>query len=215
MLTVQRFTFNPLAEHTYVVYDQTKACAIIDPGCFEQQEKQQLSSFIQAHALQVTHLINTHCHLDHVLGNQYVKDTYAVKLAIHPQEVPILQQAPTYAPQYGLTGYEPTEAEILLTASHTIQVGNTQLTVLHVPGHSPGHIALYSSQEQICFVGDVLFSGSIGRTDLPGGDQDTLLQSIWQQLFTLDDQVTLYPGHGPTTTIAIEKRSNPFCRLQA
>lgn len=216
MLSVQRFTFNSLAEHTYVVYDETKACAIIDPGCFEQQEKQMLSDFIQAHALQVTHLINTHCHIDHVLGNHYVKNSYSVKLAIHPQEVPMLQLATTYAPQCGINGiigYEPTEAEILLTEGDTIQVGNTQLAVLHVPGHSPGHIVLYSRQDQLCLVGDVLFQGSIGRTDLPGSDHDTLIQSIHQKLFPLGDQVTIYPGHGPATTIGVEKSNNPFCKL--
>lgn len=213
MLTIQRFTFNFLAEHTYVVYDETKACAIIDPGCFERQERQTLSTFIQAHSLQVTHLINTHCHIDHVLGNQYVKNSYAVKLAIHSQEVPVLQLAATYASQYGIIGYEPTEAAIFLTEGDTIQVGNTQLAVLHVPGHSPGHIALYSREDQLCFVGDILFRGSIGRTDLPGGDHDTLIQSIHQQLFPLGDPVTIYPGHGPTTIIEIEKNSNPFCRL--
>ena len=215
MLTVQRFTFNSLAEHTYVVYDETKACAIIDPGCFEQQEKQRLSKFIQAQSLRVTHLVNTHCHIDHVLGNRYIKDTYAAKLAIHPQDATILALAATYAPQYGFVGYEPTEAEVFLTAGDTLQIGNSQLAVLHVPGHSPGHIALYSSQDQLCFVGDVLFRGSIGRTDLPGGDYNTLIQSIHQQLFALGDEVVIYPGHGPATTIGIEKSNNPFCGLQA
>lgn len=210
MLTVKKFTFNSFAEHTYVVYDETKACAIIDPGCFDPQEKQSLSNFIQTHGLQVSYLINTHCHIDHILGNQYVQDTYQVQLAIHPQEIPTLQFAATFASQYGFIDYKPIAAKIFLTAGHIIQLGNTLLTVLHVPGHSPGHIALYSSQEQICFVGDVLFRGNIGRTDLLGGNREALLRSIRKQLLTLDAQTTLYPGHGPTTTIAAEKRSNIF-----
>ena len=214
MLHVQSFTFNTLREHTYVIYDDTRAAAIIDPGCYTQLEREALSTFIAQKGLQVTHLINTHAHIDHILGNQYVKVKYRVKLALHPAEVPILKAASQYAPTYGFPAYIPAKAEVLLNTGATIQLGNTQLKVLHVPGHSPGHIALYCQQDKCCFSGDVLFQGSVGRTDLPGGDLTTLLHSIQHQLYTLDDAVVIYPGHGPTTTIGAEKRYNPFCKSE-
>lgn len=213
MLQVHSFTFNTLAEHTYVIYDETKACAIIDPGCYEPYEQEALRQFISQQGLQVTHLINTHAHIDHVLGNRYVIDTYGVQLALHPADVPLLQAAITYAPLYGFPAYEPAEATIFLAPGEPLQVGNTQLVLLHVPGHSPGHMALYSPEDRLCLSGDVLFQGGIGRTDLPGGDQATLLQSIHQQLLILGDDVVIYPGHGPTTTIGEEKSHNLF--LQA
>ena len=208
MLYVQCFTFNAFSENTYVVYDESSACAIIDPGCYEPHEQQKLSSFIRARALQVVHLINTHAHIDHILGNQYVRATYGVPLALHQQEVPILRSAVEYAPRYGFTAYKPAKAEKLLTAGDVIQLGNASLSVLHVPGHSPGHIALYSQQGTFCLSGDVLFRGAIGRTDLPGGDHVLLLKSIHQQLFSMGDEVVIYPGHGPSTTIGVEKKDN-------
>jgi hydroxyacylglutathione hydrolase len=211
MLHVKLFTFNSFAENTYVIYDDTKACAVVDPGCYGQHEQEVLSSFIEEHALRVTHLINTHAHIDHIVGNHYIQTTYNVQLALHQQEVPMLQVAIQYASSYGFTAYRPIEAEKLLTAGDTIQVGDTLLAVLHVPGHSPGHIALYNRQANVCLSGDVLFRGSIGRTDLPGGDHTLLLQSIHQQLFPLGDEVVVYPGHGPTTTIGKEKSTNVFC----
>ncbi len=213
MLQVQCFTFNAFEENTYVVYDDTKACAIVDPGCYEQHEQETLSAFIEEHALQVAHLINTHAHIDHVVGNQYVQATYDVPLALHQQEIPILQAADQYAAMYGFTAYQPIEAEKLLTAGDTIQLGNESLSVLHVPGHSPGHLALYSQQAKLCLCGDVLFKNSIGRTDLPGGDHTLLFQSIQQQLFPLGDEVVIYPGHGPVTTIGEEKSNNVSCRV--
>lgn len=200
-------------EHTYVLYDQTKACVIVDPGCYEPHEKKMLSAFIQTHELQVVQLLNTHCHIDHVLGNHYVKDIYQVKLAIHEQEVPLLASVASYAPQYGMMNYEASKADSCLEEGDQVQFGETILEVLHVPGHSPGHIAFYNQETSMCFAGDVLFQGSIGRTDLPGGDHATLIQSIHQKIFSLSDKMVIYPGHGPITTIGEEKKTNPFCRL--
>ena len=211
MLTVKRFTFNPLAEHTYVVYDPLdRHCAIIDPGCLELHEQKLLSDFIEREQLKVVHLINTHCHIDHIVGNAYIKRTYSTKLTIHPADLNLLSIAAEHAPRYGIYGYEPTQADIFLTAEDIIAIGDNQLKVLHVPGHSPGHIALYSEKDQFCLVGDVLFKNFIGRTDLPGGDYSTLIKSIHEQLFLLEDKTILYPGHGSSTTIENEKRYNPF-----
>lgn len=213
MLQVHSFTFNPFAEHTYVLYDETRTCAIIDPGCATQQEQQQLSDFIKAEELQVTHLINTHGHIDHVVGNQYIKHTYQVKLAIHPEEVPVLQFATTYAQSCGFPDYQAAQPDIFLTPTDVVQVGNMTLTIRHVPGHSPGHIVLYHAAAGICFVGDVLFRHNIGRTDLPGGDRDLLIKSIREQVLVLDDTTTLYPGHGQLTTVGHEKQANPYLRV--
>ena len=212
-LYVQSFTFNAFAEKTYVVYDDTKACAIVDPGCYERREQEALSTFIQKNNLQVTHLINTHAHIDHIVGNPYIQATYGVQPAVHHQEIPVLQAAIEYAATYGFSEYKPVEPQRLLSAGDVIPLGQTTLAVLHIPGHSPGHIALYSQAAQLCFSGDVLFRKSIGITDLPGGDATLLIQSIHKQLFLLGDEVTIYPGHGPATTIGKEKRTNPFCQL--
>lgn len=212
MLQVQRFTCNPLAEHTYVVYDETKDCIIVDPGCSTVAEQQELSGFIAEQGLRVTHLINTHCHVDHMVGDAYVKRTYAVPLYIHPAEVFVLQLSPSYATQYGIAYCEPTVADLFLQAGDKVQVGNNSLQVLHVPGHSPGHIALYSPTDHFCLVGDVLFKNYVGRTDLPGGDYEVLMRSIHEQLLVLDEATTIYPGHGAKTTIGIEKQHNPFLR---
>lgn len=210
MLHIRSFTFNTLEEKTYVVYDDTQMCVIIDPGCYEAHEWETLRAFIEEQGLQVTHLINTHAHIDHIVGNHYVHAMYRVPLALHRLEVPILHAAIQYATHYGFENYKPVQATKLLEDSDSVSLGNTSLSVLHVPGHSPGHIALYHEQDKVCFSGDVLFRRSIGRTDLLGGDSTLLLQSIRKRLLLLGDDVKIYPGHGPTTTIGEEKRHNPF-----
>ena len=215
MIQIKAFVFNPFMENTYVVYDdETKECAIVDPGCYEDYERKELSDFITENNLKVTKLLNTHCHIDHVLGNKYVKDTYQVDLYIHKQDDPTLRAVMTYAPPYGFNHYESTEADQYLEEGDSVNIGNYKFDVLFVPGHAPGHIAFINHDHDICLSGDVLFQGSIGRTDLPGGDFETLIQSIHQKLFTLDDNFTVYPGHGPTTSIEIEKKSNPFCAVK-
>jgi glyoxylase-like metal-dependent hydrolase (beta-lactamase superfamily II) len=209
MLQVQRFTFNQLAVQTYLVYDETKDCVIVDPGCSRAEEEEELTKFIAEQGLGVTLAINTHGHVDHVIGNAYVKRVYGAPLAIHPQEVSVLQQSPKYALLYGIPPYEPTEVDLFLEAGDKVRVGKDYLQVLHLPGHSPGHIALYSPTSRFCLVGDVLCKSFLGRTDLPGGDRATLLRSIYGQLFLLDEQVILYPGHGPETTIELTKWCYP------
>jgi hydroxyacylglutathione hydrolase len=213
MLQIKSFEFNPFQENTYVLYDETNACVIIDPGCFDKQEEQTLADFISSNQLTVTQLINTHCHIDHVLGNAFVVQAFGVKLYVHKIEEPLLRAVKTYAPNYGFFQYRESEADGFLDEPGTIQVGHQTLQILFVPGHSPGHIALYHPGSKSLIGGDVLFRNSIGRTDLPGGDFDTLISSIHQKFFTLPDEVTVYCGHGPTTTIGYEKRTNPFCAV--
>lgn len=212
-MQVRSFEFNPFQENTLVVFDDTREAVIIDPGCYERHECDELDRFIATHGLKVKFLLNTHCHIDHVLGNYHVKETYKVPLLIHKNEEPFLRAVKSYASNYGFVSYSESVADQFLKEGDVIRFGNSSLSVLFLPGHAPGHVGFYSASDKILIGGDVLFQGSIGRTDLPGGDFDTLIGSIQQKLFTLPDDVVVYPGHGPTTTLGEEKVSNPFCAL--
>ncbi len=213
MISVKTLVFNPFGENTYLVYDDTGECLIIDPGCADSQEEELLQQTIEQEKLQPVRLLNTHCHIDHVLGNYFVSRHYNLPLEIPAHEQEVLASVPSYAPAYGFAGYRHVEPENLLHDGDLISFGHSSLQVIAVPGHTPGHIALASKEEHLCLAGDVLFDGSIGRTDLPGGDFNTLIRSIQERLFALPDDTVVYPGHGPTTTIGKEKRSNPFCAL--
>lgn len=213
MLHLESFTFNPFAENTYVVHDETMETIIIDPGCCNRSEEMDLAEYINRKELTVKKLINTHCHIDHVLGNYFIKSKYNVPLYIHSFEEPVLKAVKTYASNYGFPQYHEVLPDSFLSEGDLVTVGNYQFNVLFVPGHSPGHIALYNKDSNILIGGDVLFENSIGRTDLPGGDYDTLIASIQNKLFSLPDEVTVHCGHGPSTTIGYEKRTNPFCAV--
>jgi len=213
MIKVKSFTFNPFQENTYLLYDETKSCIIIDPGCYEEHEKLELTQFISEEGLSVDKLINTHCHIDHVLGNQFVKDTYGVELYIHQDDHATLQAVESYASNYGFPQYKSSQADQFLTESDVLKFGNSSLQILFVPGHAPGHIAFFSENDKFCINGDVLFNGSIGRTDLPGGDFDTLIKSIHEKMFALPNDTIVYCGHGPETSIGHEKLTNPFCAI--
>ncbi|MEM9544542.1 MAG: MBL fold metallo-hydrolase [Bacteroidota bacterium] len=204
------FTFNPFEENTFVLYDDTKACAIIDPGCSTIEEQDQLVGFIEANGLKPTKLVNTHCHIDHVLGNRFVSEKYNLPLISHRGEEVVLSMQPQISMMYGIA-YNPSPVitEFLDDGDELI-FGNTSLKVLFTPGHSPASISFYNEDAKVVIGGDVLFQGSIGRTDLPGGNFDTLAKSIREKLYVLPDDVVVYSGHGPSTTIGVEKRSNPF-----
>lgn len=204
------FTFNPLAENTYVLWDNTRQAVVIDPGCCNRFEREELTNFIGKQALSVVGLLNTHGHIDHVLGNAFVARTCGVGLQIHASDLPTLRAVKSYAGIYGFPDYEEQLPEILLQTGDTVRFGNAELEVLFVPGHAPGHVAFVNRVENLCFSGDVLFRGSIGRYDLPGGNYAQLLESIRTQLVPLGDTVRVFPGHGPETTIGTERRTNPF-----
>ena len=211
-MTVTGFTFNAFSENTYLLHDATGQCAVVDPGCYSRQEQAALQEFIEAQGLQVVLLLNTHCHIDHVLGNQFILDTYKVPFLIHEADLGTLRAVSAYAAPYGFPQYQPAEPTGFLTADQPVQFGDTELAVRFTPGHAPGHVVFYHEPTKVVIGGDVLFRQSIGRTDLPGGDYDTLLNSIRTQLLTLPDDVMVYPGHGPATTIGAERISNPFLR---
>ena len=210
MLQVNQFTFNPFQENTFVLYDETMECIIIDPGCYEPEEKKELHDFITDHKLKPVRLLNTHCHIDHVLGNRFVFESYNLSPEIHQLEIPVLKAMATYGAQYGIYMDPSPEPVISLTDAGMILFGNSTLKMILAPGHSPGSICFYSEAQKILIGGDVLFRDSIGRSDLPGGNMDTLLKSIRTKLFSLPEEVTVYPGHGPQTTIGYEKKNNPF-----
>lgn len=213
MLRIKSFVFNPLQENTFVLYDETNECVIIDPGCYEAYENEELSSFIADQKLTVKLLLNTHCHVDHVLGNYFVKEKYKVKLYIHPIEEAGLKAVKAYAPSYGIFKYQESTPDAYMAEGDIIKFGNQSLKVIFVPGHSPGHVAFFDEAGKHLIGGDVLFYNSIGRADLPGGNYNTLIKSIQEKLFTLPDDVKVYPGHGPETSIGFEKRTNPYCAL--
>ncbi len=210
MLHIKSFTFNPFQENTYLLYDDAGEATLIDPGCYEVAEQLELLDFITDKKLKVTQLINTHCHVDHVLGNAWAKKTFGIPLGIHPNEVPVLKSVEIYGPNYGFNTYQSTEADYFLSVEEKLKVGKETLTMLFVPGHSPGHLVFYHSQSHQAIVGDTIFRGSIGRTDLPGGIHQLLLSKIKSELLTLPEETVLFPGHGPSTTVKFEKANNPF-----
>ena len=213
MIAIQSFVFNAFQENTYVISDETKECVIVDPGCYDDDEKKELSDYISDHQLKVRILLNTHCHIDHILGNDFVKQKYDTKLYIHQTEEFVLNAQKVLAPHYGFNRYQEAKPDGYLAEGDVIEFGLQKFAVLFVPGHSPGHIAFYNEKEKVVLAGDVLFQNSVGRTDLPGGNHNTLVNSIHKKLFTFPDEVTVYPGHGGETTIGVEKRTNPFCAL--
>ena len=210
MIHIQSFTFNPFYENTYLLYDDSSECIIIDPGCSNASENLEISTFIVDNKLKPVHLINTHCHIDHILGNKYISTRYQLKLTAHKKETQVLDFGTQTAMMYQIP-YDPSPPiEIFIDEGDIVKFGHSELNVLFTPGHSPASISLLNKESKILISGDVLFQGSIGRTDLPGGNFETLTRVIRSKFFTLTDDIVVYPGHGDSTTVGIEKRTNPF-----
>ena len=209
-LTIQSFTFNPYQENSFVVSDDTGAAVIIDPGCYSPDERDTLATYIEEHSLTVAYILNTHGHIDHMLGNAYCVKRWGVPLVAHKKAMRDLVASPQWGGMMGLNVDPSPEPDRWIEEGELIEFGETQLEVMYTPGHAEGHVSFYHPEEQHLFSGDVLFSGSIGRTDLPGGSMDVLMQSIKEKLLPLPDEVVVYCGHGPTTTIGKERVSNPF-----
>ena len=210
MANVQLFTNNPYQENTYILYDETGECAIIDPGMDTAAEQNAVVSFIRQNQLKPVLLLNTHCHIDHVLGNKFIFDNYGLKPKFHIGELPLLEAVVAYAPQMGIRYQLSPVPDEYLPETGSISFGNTTLDLIFAPGHSPAHLCFYDKKGNLLIGGDVLFRNSIGRTDLPGGSITQLVENIERKLFTLPDDCTVYPGHGPKTTIGFEKQTNPF-----
>ena len=210
MLKIKSFVFSPIQENTYLLYNEFNNCIIIDPGCYFDAEKEQLTQFIKESGLLPKMLLNTHCHLDHVFGNKYVAETYTLTPQIHPNEKVVLEFAPTSGLMYNLPFDNYTGDFIFLKEGDKVVLDKDELTVIEAPGHSPGHICFYCKEQNFLIGGDVLFNRSIGRTDLPGGNHQQLIKNIKEKLLVLPDETVVYSGHGPTTTIGEEKNENPY-----
>jgi hydroxyacylglutathione hydrolase len=211
-MQIHRFIFNPFSENTYVISDTTGDCVIVDPGCYDEEEKSELSEYILRHSLKPVAIYLTHAHIDHILGNNYVTGKYSVPILMNETEVELLMAAPVYGEMWGIKTEPSPQPSGFITEGKKLQFGNTELEVLFTPGHSPGSFSFYHQPTNSLISGDVLFDGSIGRTDLPGGDFPTLEKSIREKLYVLPDDTIVYSGHGPETTIGKEKRSNPFVK---
>ncbi len=210
MINIKSFTFNPYQENTYILYDETLDCVIIDPGMYTGEEENAMLHFITDNKLKPVLLLNTHCHIDHVLGNKWICNTYGLLPQFHKGEVPVISAVPAYAPQMGMRYEVSPLPEVFLQETGSVNFGNSELELIFAPGHSPAHLCFYSAADNFLIGGDVLFYGSIGRTDLPGGNFNMLINSIKNKLFTLPDECKVHPGHGPATTIEHEKKYNPF-----
>lgn len=210
MLHIKSFAFNPFSENTYIIFNENKNAFIIDPGDFSEVENNILNQFIIDNELKVQNILLTHAHIDHVLGLQKAFDKYNVPILMHELEKEILDRNPMDANRFGFF-FKPFEGEIsYLNENEIISLDDYEFQILHVPGHSPGHIAFYSEAQKFIISGDVLFEGSIGRTDLYKGDAQELLKSIGEKLFVLEDETKVYNGHGNPTTVGFEKSYNPF-----
>ncbi|MHA4893939.1 MBL fold metallo-hydrolase [Pedobacter sp. PWIIR3] len=210
MIKIKKFTFNPIGENTYVLYDETNQCVIIDPGMYDGEEQNELVNFIKLEKLTPVLLLNTHCHYDHVFGNKFVFDNWGLKPQFHKGELVVLQAIASYLPAMGLRYDLSPEPEVFLPETGYVSFGKSTLELVFAPGHSPAHLCFYAKDDNFLIGGDVLFYNSIGRTDLPGGNHAQLINSIKNNLFKLPDDCEVYPGHGPATTIGFEKLHNPF-----
>ncbi len=212
---IKVFTFNDFSENTYLLYNEDGLSILIDPGCYYREEQEELHDFIEENGLTLNQVLNTHCHVDHVLGNYYAMERYKAPLFIPKREEVVLRSVKIYAPNYGFQQYQEAVPTGFITEQTSLTLGNKFIQILSVPGHSPDHVAFYLEKEKILIGGDVLFRESIGRTDLPGGNHAQLIQSIHTKFFTLPEDVVVFPGHGPETTIGHEKKFNPFCSVKA
>jgi glyoxylase-like metal-dependent hydrolase (beta-lactamase superfamily II) len=211
MVRVKVFVFNVFSENTIILWDdEKKVAAVIDPGTSTLDEEKTLADFISSEKLNVKYLINTHCHIDHILGCKFVKEKYNPVYYAPQKDIPLLDHAQQQAQMFDIILDEPPKPEQLITETTELSLGNSFLKFLFTPGHTPGEFCIYLEKEKICITGDVLFNESIGRTDLWGGDYNTLIKSIEQKLFQLPDDVVIYPGHGDSSTIGYEKQNNPF-----
>ncbi len=213
MIEVDFFTFNPLAENTYVLTNEKQEALIIDPGCYFTAEENTLKNFIQKNNIKPVQLLNTHCHADHVFGNNWVNKNYGLELYMHEDEKPVFDFAPAFANMYGLNFINYKGVFHFLNEGDVIEFGNDKLEVILTPGHSPASICFYCAVQNFIVSGDVLFYESIGRYDLPGGNESQLHKSILEKLYVLPDETIVYSGHGEPTTIGHEKENNPFVKM--
>lgn len=210
MIKIEKFVVNPLGENSFVLFDETGECVFVDPGFYYQEEHNEIKDFIAQHKLSPKKIINTHCHFDHIMGVEFVRNAFNIPFWAHEKDSFWVNNATEQAGRFGLEVKHVNPIDEYLQENDTVQFGNSELKVIHVPGHAPGHVVFYCEEDKFSIAGDVLFYGSIGRTDLPGGDHATLISNIKTKLFALPEDTKVYCGHGPETSIGFEKSSNPF-----
>jgi hydroxyacylglutathione hydrolase len=213
-MEIFKLVFSPIEVNTFILADRSKDCAIIDCGCYDRSEFEELVLFIESKKLNPVLLLNTHCHLDHIFGNRFILEKYNLKTLSSKEEEINRKNAVQHASLFGLSMNEPPESGGFINDRQVITFGSTELIALHVPGHTAGSMAFYSEKDGCVFTGDALFAGSIGRTDLEGGDYDTLMNSIMGRLFVLPPSTVVYAGHGSQTTIEKERMTNPYFSLK-
>lgn len=210
-MEIVKFIFNPIQENTYLVTDSNKNTVIIDPGCYFEEERQLMRDYIAKNELQIKAILNTHAHLDHIMGNAFMKREYDVDIYLHEKDISTLKMAEMSAQMYGLNDFDPSpEPDVFIKEGETLTFGDLSFYVIFGPGHAPGHVAFYNEKEGVIINGDILFKGSYGRIDLPGGNFQDLKQTITQKMFVLPDDTLVYTGHGEETTIGEEKKNNPI-----
>ena len=209
-MNIKTFTVNGFAVNSFVLYDDSGECLIIDPGFYEQKEKDSLLKFISENELKPIKVLNTHCHVDHILGNRFVCEQFQIPLSAHEEDEFLLNRASQMGEIFGFKGVSSPPVDDYLKQDDTVRFGNSEIEVIHTPGHSPGSVSFFNKQDGFIIAGDVLFAGSIGRTDLPKGNYKTLISSIMDKLLILPAETTVFPGHGPSTTIRHEYDTNPF-----
>src|ERR1035437_741506 len=209
-MKIYKFVFSQIEVNTYILVDDSGDCAIIDCDCYEKQESEELENFIKEKGINPVLLLNTHCHLDHIFGNSFVLEKYGLRTFSSELDELNRKNASQHAMLFGLTMDTPPEPAGFISDNQIVTFGTTELKALHVPGHTSGSLAFYSEKNNCVFTGDALFSGSIGRTDLQGGNYETLIRSIKNKLFVLPPSTVVYPGHGNETTIEREMKTNPF-----
>lgn len=212
-MEIEIFVNNPWQENTIVLFDETGEAVIVDCGCFGDEEEGQLKDFLAGKKLKPVALLDTHLHIDHIFGNNFVKKTFGLEAWAGLEDNYLIERAVEYASLLGITGITPPPAVgRFLKDGEVVRFGNSELNVIAVPGHSPGSLCFYNEVDKILFAGDVLFAGSVGRSDLPGGNGRLLIEGIKNKLLCLPDDVRVIPGHGPETTIGRERKHNPFLK---
>ena len=213
MLNIKKFEFNMLPVNTYVVWDETKEAVVIDCGCYYDNEKEELKQFILENNLNITHLLDTHLHFDHVFGNPFMWKEFGIKAEAHKADLPWLEQIKERIAVFGIRGCEdPVPLKGFLDEKDTVVFGNHKFSIFHIPGHSLGSLCFYCKEENVLFTGDVLFRFSIGRTDFGGGGEEMLINGIKEKILTLPDETKIYSGHGPSSTVGDEKMYNMYLR---
>lgn len=210
MIKIEKFVVNPLGENSYVLYDETGECVFIDPGFYFEEEHEEIKSFIAEKQLKPVNITNTHCHFDHIMGVEFLRGQYNIPFRAHEADNFWVEKAMDQGKMFGFEMHAVRQPEQNIDESQLLTFGNSTLKIIHVPGHSPGHVVFYSEQEKLLIAGDVLFYGSIGRTDLPGGNHAEFIENIKNKVLTLPEETKVYCGHGPETTIGFEKNSNPY-----